>query len=68
MALEKPLGTTALARLRARFDATDLTCRECGYEDTTGSWNATTDGQRVTFSHRCPSCDADHRYVVRMGR
>lgn len=68
MALKRHRGTSALARMRARLDATHLTCRECGYDDTGGSWEATTDGRRVTFEHVCPSCDATDRYVVRMRR
>jgi len=67
MAHENHGGTSPLARMRSRLDETRRTCEECGYEDTEGSWTATTDGRRVTFEHVCPSCAATDRYVVRMG-
>ena len=66
MAYQQHRGTSPLAQMRARLDATRRTCGECGYEDTEGSWEANTDGRRVTFEHVCPSCDATDRYVVRM--
>jgi predicted RNA-binding Zn-ribbon protein involved in translation (DUF1610 family) len=57
MPAERERGVTQLDRLKSRYDS-DLRCRECGFEDTGGDWQARTTGERVSYRHVCPSCGA----------
>lgn len=62
MATRQPTGKTAFDRLRDRFDQDARRCPACGYEDVDGRWHADTSGDRVRYSHECPSCgDVDVR-------
>lgn len=54
-------------RLRRKFDEAELRCRQCGYIDREGSWRVTTSGDRVTYQHICPICDAMDTRELRLG-
>ncbi len=60
------MGTTALDRLKARYDAEERTCRQCGYVDREGGWQVETTGSRVLYRHICPSCGAIDRRELRL--
>ena len=53
-------------RLRAHYDHDELVCRECGFEDEAGTWEAATDGATIVYHHTCPKCGAEreHRLEV----
>lgn len=51
-------GATAFETLRSHYEAAELTCPECGYEDEDGEWQARTTGCRVSYRHICPACGA----------
>ncbi|WIV66537.1 HVO_0649 family zinc finger protein [Natrialbaceae archaeon AArc-T1-2] len=51
-------GSSPFDRLRQKLDATGFRCRDCGYVDENGSWQAATSGAQVTYQHSCPKCDA----------
>jgi predicted RNA-binding Zn-ribbon protein involved in translation (DUF1610 family) len=65
MAGDAHRGTTALDRLRERFDAEATTCPECGYEDE-GGWRAAATGDRIVYRHLCPSCGARRSRTLRL--
>ncbi|MFC4358661.1 HVO_0649 family zinc finger protein [Halobium salinum] len=60
-------GTSALDRLRARYDQEARVCPECGFEDEAGSWRVQTTGSRVYYRHLCPSCGSRSTRVLRLG-
>ncbi|MFB6304022.1 MAG: HVO_0649 family zinc finger protein [Haloferacaceae archaeon] len=60
-------GATPLARLRRRYETTEKKCPECGYVDEGGNWTSRTDGQRIVYTHVCPSCDASREHTYRLG-
>ncbi len=60
------MGTTALDRLRARYDAEERICGKCGYDDDEGGWQVETTGSRVLYRHVCPSCGAIERRELRL--
>lgn len=66
MSRSRRSGTTALDRLKAQYDR-DLRCRECGFVDTGGEWQAKTTGRRVDYRHLCPSCGAVETRTVKLG-
>lgn len=59
-------GKSPLDRLRARYSDVDLDCAECGYEDENGRWRAETTGDRIRYSHVCPSCGAIRTRTLRL--
>ena len=59
-------GSSLIDRLNSRYEGTDLTCPECGYEDDDGRWTAATSGSRVTYQHVCPSCAAVRQRTFRL--
>jgi len=65
MSLRRDWGTTPLDRLKTQYDR-DLRCRECGFEDTEGAWQARTTGDRVSYRHVCPSCGAIETRTLRL--
>lgn len=67
MASDKHGGTSALDRLRSRYDTDDLTCPKCGYEDEDGAWGAETSGDRVRYRHVCPACGHIRKRTLRLG-
>jgi predicted RNA-binding Zn-ribbon protein involved in translation (DUF1610 family) len=60
-------GTSALDRLKDRYDDEEVVCPECGYEDEPGSWQVETTGSRVYYRHLCPSCGSRRTRVIRLG-
>jgi hypothetical protein len=50
-------------RLKEYYDHEELVCRECGFEDEEGTWEAETDGGNIVYHHTCPKCDTvrEHR-------
>jgi rubredoxin len=56
-----------LDRLKARYDR-DLRCRECGYVDEDGGWQARTSGGRISYRHVCPSCGTVEKRTLRLTR
>lgn len=60
-------GSSPFDRLREKFDADELRCRDCGYVDEDGSWRVSTTGARVTYQHICPKCDALSTRELRLG-
>jgi predicted RNA-binding Zn-ribbon protein involved in translation (DUF1610 family) len=67
MAAERERGATPLDRLKSRYDR-DLRCRECGFEDVDGGWQARTTGERVSYRHVCPSCGAIETRTLKLKR
>lgn len=53
-------------RLRAKFDDSELECRQCGYLDDDGGWRVRTTGSRVQYQFVCPSCEAVENREVRL--
>lgn len=53
-------------RLRQKFDDTELRCRQCGYVDSDGGWRVRTSGDRVSYQHVCPSCNAIETRELRL--
>ncbi|AHF98580.1 hypothetical protein HALLA_06685 [Halostagnicola larsenii XH-48] len=53
-------------RLRQKFDETERRCRQCGFVDDDGGWRVRTSGDRVTYQHVCPSCDAIETRELRL--
>ncbi|MFB6118073.1 HVO_0649 family zinc finger protein [Halosegnis sp.] len=47
-----------LRRLREYYDEAEPTCPACGYVDQATGWTGRTDGQQVSYRHKCPSCGA----------
>lgn len=60
-------GSSLIDRLNSRYEGTDLTCPEYGYEDDDGSWRASTNGRRIDYRHLCPSCGRLRIRTVRLG-
>lgn len=60
-------GTTALDRLRDRYDSEPYVCDACGYEDDDGEWEAVTSGARVVYRRECPSCGNRTVRAYRLG-
>jgi predicted RNA-binding Zn-ribbon protein involved in translation (DUF1610 family) len=58
-------GTTPLDRLKAQYDG-DVRCRECGFVDADGGWQAETSGDRVVYRHLCPDCGAVEKRTLRL--
>jgi predicted RNA-binding Zn-ribbon protein involved in translation (DUF1610 family) len=67
MATHVSRGTTALDRLRQRYETTQKKCPACGYVDEAGNWTSRTDGSRVVYRHVCPSCGASREHTFRLG-
>ena len=65
MPVRRGSGTTPLDRLKAQYDR-DLRCRECGYLDEDGAWQARTSGDRVSYRHVCPSCGTIEKRTLRL--
>ncbi|MFB6159680.1 MAG: HVO_0649 family zinc finger protein [Haloferacaceae archaeon] len=59
-------GSTALDRLRRRYETTEKKCPACGYVDEAGNWTSRTDGRRIVYRHVCPSCDAAREHTFRL--
>ena len=57
MSTRRNRGATPLDRLKAQYDR-DLRCRDCGFVDSDGGWQARTTGDRISYRHLCPSCGA----------
>jgi predicted Zn-ribbon and HTH transcriptional regulator len=53
-------GMSAFDRLRARLDGRPHVCKECGYVDEAGAWEAVTSGATVEYRRECPSCRTEH--------
>lgn len=51
-------GTTALDRLRDRYDSKSFVCKECGSVANKRGWEAVTTGSRVIYRRDCTSCGA----------
>jgi|GEM_PF-423778 len=67
MATNTTNGSTALDRLRRRYETSETKCPACGYVDHGANWTSRTDGQRVVYRHVCPSCDASREHTFRLG-
>lgn len=59
---------SALERLKIYYDATELVCPACGYEDEDGAWVGATDGASARYSHECPSCGALQEHTLTFGQ
>ena len=66
MSIRRDGGATPLDRLKAQYDR-DLRCRECGFVDRDGEWQAQTTGNRISYRHLCPSCGAVETRTLRLG-
>ncbi|WP_049922636.1 HVO_0649 family zinc finger protein [Halopiger djelfimassiliensis] len=53
-------------RLRAKFDDSELECRQCGYLADEGGWRVTTSGSRVQYQFVCPACGAVETREMRL--
>jgi|GEM_PF-308766 len=51
-------------RLKEYYDHAELVCRECGFEDEEGAWNAETDGADIHYTHACPRCGARREHTL----
>ncbi len=60
-------GTTALDRLRDRYDSEPYVCAECGHRDESPGWEAVTTGTRVVYRRECESCGARTVRACRLG-
>jgi len=67
MSRPKNGGPSPFERLRSRFEEDDLVCPKCGYDDADGRWLAETGGDRIQYSHLCPSCGYSRRRTFRLG-
>jgi transposase-like protein len=67
MATNSTGGSTALDRLRRRYETTEKKCPACGYVDHSANWTSRTDGRRVVYRYVCPSCDASREHTFRLG-
>lgn len=68
MAIRGTIGSTALDRLRDRYERTDKKCPDCGFVDTTRNWTSMTNGREIVYEHVCPSCGASREHTFRLGR
>jgi predicted RNA-binding Zn-ribbon protein involved in translation (DUF1610 family) len=66
MATDRGSGTTPLDRLKTQYDR-EIRCRECGFVDDDGEWQARTTGDRVDYRHICPSCGAVETRRLELG-
>jgi len=66
MATNTIKGSTALDRLRRRYETTEKKCPACGYVDHGANWTSRTDGRRVVYRHVCPSCEASREHTFRL--
>ncbi len=53
-------------RLRQKFEDAERRCRQCGFVDSDGGWRVRTSGDRVSYQHVCPSCDAIETRELRL--
>lgn len=60
-------GASPLDRFGSRFDGADLVCPDCGYDDADGRWTSRTTGDRVRYSHVCPSCGSIRQRTLDLG-
>lgn len=51
-------GRSALEGLKNHYDATEVVCPACGYEEQSGGWVGEIDGANARYSRECPSCGA----------
>lgn len=63
MARHTKRGTSALDRLRERYESTEKKCPECGHVSQARSWAGKTDGSRVVYEFVCPQCGAEREHV-----
>lgn len=61
------VGTTALSRLRRRYETTEKKCPDCGYVAESGSWTSRTNGRRIVYEFVCPSCGAGREHTFELG-
>jgi RNA polymerase subunit RPABC4/transcription elongation factor Spt4 len=57
--------TSALDRLRRRYETPHKKCPACGFVDETRDWPSQTDGSRVVYRHVCPGCGASREHTFR---
>ena len=67
MPTRNTVGTTALERLRRRYETTEKKCPDCGFVDESGNWTSRTDGRRVVYHYVCPSCGAARNHTFQLG-
>ena len=51
-------------RLKEHYDHEELVCRECGFEDEGGDWDAEADGANIVYTHTCPRCGAEREHTL----
>ena len=59
-------GTSAFDRLRERLAGRPHACKECGFVEEAGSWEAATSGATVEYRRECPSCRTEHVQEYRL--
>jgi transcription elongation factor Elf1 len=55
---------SALERLEDHYNATQLVCPACGYEEESGTWVGKTNGASARYSRECSSCGATQEYTL----
>lgn len=55
---------SALERLEKHYNATELVCPACGYEEERGTWVGKTNGASARYSRECSSCGATQEYTL----